>query len=52
MVVFAYQAQDAVGIYEGVGALPLKPEEGAQPNQNHLDNIKLIIEEFITADIS
>ena len=42
-----YPAHDAADIYKGVGALPLKPEAGARPVQQHLDNIKLIIQEFI-----
>jgi hypothetical protein len=42
-----YQAHNATGSYEGVGALPLAPEAGARPDQHHLDDIKLIIEEFV-----
>jgi predicted component of viral defense system (DUF524 family) len=42
-----YSAHDATGIYEGVGALPLKPEAGAHPVQRHLDGVKQIIHEFI-----
>jgi hypothetical protein len=33
--------------YDGVGALPLKPEFGAHPVQKHLDDIKRIIRNFI-----
>lgn len=42
-----YSAHDATGIYEGVGALPLKPEGGARPVQRHLKAIEQIIREFI-----
>jgi predicted component of viral defense system (DUF524 family) len=42
-----YSAHDAAGIYEGVGALPLKPEAGARPVQRHLVDIEKIIREFI-----
>ncbi len=42
-----YPAHDAKGLYEGVGALPLKPEAGARPVQQHLERIEQIIREFI-----
>lgn len=42
-----YSAHDAKDLYEGVGALPLKPEAGVRPVQRHLDRIKQIIREFI-----
>jgi predicted component of viral defense system (DUF524 family) len=42
-----YSAHNATDMYEGVGALPLKPEEGACPLQRHLNDIKQIIREFI-----
>jgi len=42
-----YPAHDAKGLYEGVGALPLKPEAGARPVQRHLVDIEQIIREFI-----
>jgi predicted component of viral defense system (DUF524 family) len=43
----AYSAHNAKGLYEGVGALPLKPEAGARPAQRHLEGIERIIREFI-----
>ena len=43
----AYPAPNAAGIYEGVGALPLKPEAGARPVQRHCKDIEQIIREFI-----
>jgi predicted component of viral defense system (DUF524 family) len=42
-----YSAHDATAIYEGVGALPLKPEAGARPVQRHLEGIEKIIGVFI-----
>jgi len=42
-----YSAHNATDIYEGVGALPLKPEAGARPVQRHLDYITQLIREFI-----
>ena len=42
-----YSAHDAMGIYHGVGALPLHPETGERPVQRHLEDIKQIIREFI-----
>jgi hypothetical protein len=42
-----YPAHNATNIYEGVGALPLKPEARARPVQRHLEDIKQIIREFI-----
>jgi predicted component of viral defense system (DUF524 family) len=42
-----YSAHNATDIYEGVGALPLKPEAGARPVQRHLVAIEQIIHEFI-----
>ena len=42
-----YTAHNANAIYEGVGALPLKPEIGARPVQRHIDSIKQIIRQFI-----
>lgn len=42
-----YLAHNAAGIYEGVGALPLKPEAGARPVQRHREDIEQIIREFI-----
>lgn len=43
-----YSAHNASGRYEGVGAMPLKPEAGARPVQRHLEDIGQIIKEFIT----
>ncbi|NVO00719.1 MAG: DUF2357 domain-containing protein [Geobacteraceae bacterium] len=42
-----YQSHNATGSYEGVGALPLKPEARARPVQQHLNNVRLIVEEFL-----
>ncbi len=41
-----YPAHDAAGPYAGVGALPLKPERGAQPVQRHMEDIQRIILDF------
>jgi hypothetical protein len=42
-----YTAHNATLIYEGVGALPLKPEAGARPLQQHREDVERIISEFI-----
>ena len=42
-----YPAHNATDLYEGVGALPLKPETGARPVKQHLEGIAKIIREFI-----
>ena len=42
-----YPVHNAAGPYEGVGALPLKPESGARPMKCHLDDIQRIILGFI-----
>jgi predicted component of viral defense system (DUF524 family) len=42
-----YSAHNATDIYEGVGALPLKPEAGARPVQRHIEAIERIIKEFV-----
>jgi predicted component of viral defense system (DUF524 family) len=42
----AYPAHDAARLYEGVGALPLKPESGARPVQRHLADLSRIIHDF------
>jgi predicted component of viral defense system (DUF524 family) len=42
-----YSAHNATSIYQGVGALPLKPEEGARPVHKHRDDIERIIREFV-----
>ncbi|MEW6615045.1 MAG: DUF2357 domain-containing protein [Thermodesulfobacteriota bacterium] len=42
-----YPTHDAVETYEGVGALPLKPEAGARPVERHLEYIKRVIHDFI-----
>jgi predicted component of viral defense system (DUF524 family) len=42
-----YPQHDAVGTHEGVGALPLKPEAGARPVEEHLEYIKRVIHDFI-----
>jgi len=44
-----YSSHNASSIYQGVGALPLKPEAGARPVQRHLEGIEQIIREFITS---
>lgn len=41
-----YQKHEAAGLYHGVGALPLKPEAGAQPVMRHLDDLKRVILHF------
>ncbi|MFH2041030.1 MAG: DUF2357 domain-containing protein [Acidobacteriota bacterium] len=41
-----YPAHDAARRYEGVGALPLKPEAGARPMQRHLEDLRRIIIDF------
>jgi len=43
-----YAAHNAVSLYQGVGAMPLKPETGARPVQRHLEGVKLIIKAFLT----
>ncbi len=43
-----YAAHNATSLYQGVGAMPLKPENGARPVKEHLDGIKLIIKDFLT----
>jgi hypothetical protein len=43
-----YAAHNATSLYQGVGAMPLKPETGARPVKEHLEGIKLIINEFLT----
>ncbi|MEW6326063.1 MAG: DUF2357 domain-containing protein [Thermodesulfobacteriota bacterium] len=43
-----YPAHDATDPYAGVGALPLKPEPGAQPVQQHLEALRRIILNFLT----
>jgi predicted component of viral defense system (DUF524 family) len=42
-----YTAHNAAGIYEGVGALPLKPEAGARPVLKQLEVVKQIVKEFV-----
>ncbi len=42
-----YPSHSATGRYGGVGALPLKPEAGARPVQQHLEDIEKIICDFI-----
>lgn len=42
-----YPAHGAAGAYEGVGALPLKPEIGARPVQRHMENLRTVITDFI-----
>jgi hypothetical protein len=42
-----YSAHDTTGIYEGVGALPLKPNDSARPARRHLADIERIIHEFL-----
>jgi uncharacterized protein len=42
-----YSAHNAGRPFEGVGALPLKPEAGDHPVQKHLEDIKRIIRDFI-----
>lgn len=43
-----YAAHNAESIYEGVGAMPLKPEEGARPVKSHIEGVRKIVKEFIT----
>ena len=45
-----YPGHDAKSLYEGVGALPLKPMTGAVPVRKHIDDIRQIIGEFIKTD--
>lgn len=42
-----YPAHNAAGRYQGVGALPLKPDDSARPARRHLEDIERIICEFI-----
>jgi predicted component of viral defense system (DUF524 family) len=42
-----YPAHNAAGCYQGVGALPLKPDDSARPTRRHLEDIEQIIREFI-----
>jgi predicted component of viral defense system (DUF524 family) len=42
-----YPAHNATGPYQGVGALPLKPDDSARPARRHLEDIERIIREFI-----
>lgn len=42
-----YPTHNAKKLFEGVGALPLKPMTGAIPVQKHLDDITKIINDFI-----
>lgn len=41
-----YPAHNAAGLYQGVGALPLKPDDSARPARRHLEDIERIIREF------
>ncbi|HIJ81000.1 MAG TPA: hypothetical protein HPP76_04770 [Desulfuromonadales bacterium] len=43
-----YSAHNATDIYEGVGALPLKPDVGARPLQRHQNDVKQIILGFLS----
>ena len=42
-----YPAHNAMRRYQGVGALPLKPDDSARPVCRHLEDIEQIIREFI-----
>jgi hypothetical protein len=42
-----YPAHNSAGLYQGVGALPLKPDDSARPVRRHLEDIKRIIVEFV-----
>jgi len=42
-----YPSHNATGPYQGVGALPLKPDASARPLRRHLEDIERIIREFI-----
>ena len=41
-----YPAHNAAERYQGVGALPLKPDDSARPARRHLEDIERIIREF------
>jgi predicted component of viral defense system (DUF524 family) len=41
-----YPAHNSRGLYQGVGALPLKPDDSALPLRRHLEDIERIICEF------
>ena len=43
-----YPAHNAKKLYEGVGALPLKPMKGGRPIKKHINNISKIINDFIS----
>jgi uncharacterized protein len=45
-----YPAHNARKLYEGVGALPLKPMIGAAPVTNHIADIRHIIDQFMQED--
>ena len=42
-----FPCHGALNQYEGVGALPLRPEAGGKPVQKHFENINRIIDNFI-----
>ena len=43
-----YPSHNAKRLYEGVGALPLKPVNGGRPIEKQIDNISKIINDFIS----
>lgn len=42
-----YPAHNSAGLYQGMGALPLKPDDFARPVRRHLEDIERIIVDFI-----
>jgi predicted component of viral defense system (DUF524 family) len=44
-----YPSHDAKRLFEGVGALPLKPMTGSAPVREHIEDIRQIIHEFVKA---
>ncbi|MEW6185004.1 MAG: DUF2357 domain-containing protein [Thermodesulfobacteriota bacterium] len=45
-----YRTFNGRAFYEGVGALPLKPEVGACPVHGHLDKVTKVIQDFLEKD--
>ena len=42
-----YPDHDAQYMHEGVGVLPLRPDIGAKPVQEHIKNVELVINDFL-----